>query len=482
MRTQPNGHELLYIKIAELIEHQIKTEVLKIGDRLPSVRQLSKTNGVSVTTALQAYYQLEAKGWVEARPQSGYFVKYCPKRFPATPGKSSPKLQAKVSGPEEMISTVYENLANRELINLSVGVPSAELLPVAKLNKVMTDALRALPAGGTGYEPLQGNVLLRRQIARSALDWGGTLTESDIVTTAGCMNALSYSLMSVTQKGDTIALESPVYFGILQLAHSLGLNVIELPTDATTGVDPAALKNLMSSGKIKAVLLVSNFSNPLGCSIPDEHKKEIVAYAQRYGIPVIEDDLYGDVYFGKSRPATLKSFDEEGLVLWCGSISKTLAPGYRVGWVAPGRYLEKVKRLKMYHAVACPALTHEVIGRFLENGRYEFHLRKLRNTLHANSLQFIRSIGQYFPEGTRVSRPEGGFILWVELPKPVDTYTLYEEVLPHHISFAPGRMFTLQEQYQHCLRLSYGMGWNPIIEKALRRVGEEAGRLLKSGL
>jgi len=474
MKNSNGDHELRYQKIADLIGQQIYSEVLHIGDRLPSVREVSRIYGVSVSTALQAYYQLEAKGLIEARPQSGYFVRYCVHRFPDIPSKSKPVIKSRMAETEAIISTVYENISAQLKANFSVGVPSSELLPVARLNKALTEAIRSLPASGTAYEPIQGNLELRRQIARTAIHWEGTMTEDDLITTAGCMNALSYALMSVTQRGDTIAVESPVYFGILQLAQSLGLRVIEMPTDPITGVDISTLHKLLQNGKIQAFVLVSNFSNPLGCSIPDEHKKEIVRLIEQYGIPLIEDDLYGDVYFGRTRPKNCKTYDESGLVLWCSSVSKTLAPGYRVGWLAPGQYMERVKQLKMFHSVSSTTLTHEAIAQFLANGRYEHHLRKLRNTLHGNSLQYARSISEYFPEGTKLSRPQGGFMLWVEMNTGFDSYEFYKEAMRYGISIAPGRMFTLQEQYHHCLRLSYGISWNPGVEAALKQLGRIA--------
>jgi DNA-binding transcriptional MocR family regulator len=462
----------LYLKVAKGIETQIANGVLKIGDRLPSVRIMSKEQGVSISTILQAYYNLESKGLIETRPQSGNFISFSPRKMNAVPQKTSPEPTVSFSDAEDMIAEVYNNIADNTLIKFSLSVPAQEFLPIAKLNKAMTEAMRKLPGSGTMYESIQGNENLRRQIARWSINWDGNLKADDIVTTAGCMNALSFSLMAIAEKGDTIAVESPCYFGVLQLAKSLGMNIAELPSDAITGIDPDDLKKTLAQQKIKAVLLTSNFNNPLTSCIPDEHKKEIVRIIQQYNIPLIEDDIYGDVYFGSRRPKCCKTFDDSGLVLWCGSVSKTLAPGYRVGWVAPGRYLEKIKRLKMYHAVGSTTIQQEAIAIFLENGRYEHHLRKLRNTLHTNSLQYIRAISEYFPDDTRISRPQGGFLIWLELNKNLNTYQLYREALKYKISISPGRMFTLQDKYHHCLRLSYGMPWNEKVNESLQKMGE----------
>ena len=472
MKTLVKGkNEHLYLHIAETIEQQVMDQVLKIGDKLPSVRLLSKEHGMSVSTILQAYYHLEGKGLIESRPQSGYYVRFNPSRFPQKIEKSNPSQIIKTKNVEAIIGEVYDSFATQGVTRFSLSVPAPEILPLAKLNKAMMQALRDLPANGTSYEQIQGNDLLRRQVARWSMHWGGHLQPDDLVTTSGCMNAISYCLMAITKPGDTIAVESPVYFGTLRFAQSIGLKVLELPTDPDTGVDPDDVKKALQKHDIKACFFVTNFSNPLGYCMPDEQKEAMVKLLSKNGVPLIEDDLYGDVYFGKSRPKSCKSFDDEGNVLWCSSISKTLAPGYRVGWVAPGKYIDKVKRLKLYHSITSATAQQQAIASFLATGRYEHHLRKLRQTLHANSLQFTRAIGEYFPAGTKMSSPKGGFILWMELDKKIDSYHLYQEAMQHKISIAPGTMFTLQDRYQNCVRLSYGMPWTSEVDRALKRLG-----------
>lgn len=475
MKDKP---ELLYLHVAESIERQIMDKVLNIGDKLPSVRVLSKQHGISISTTLQAYYHLEGKGLVESRPQSGYYVRFNPVRFPQQPGKSRPLQSCRSKNVDAIISEVYDNWTDPRFTRFSLSVPAPEMLPLAMLNKAMMQALRELPANGTYYEQVIGNEHLRRQVARWSLNWDSRLSEQDLITTAGCMNAISYCLMALTKRGDTIAVESPAYFGTLRLLNSLGLKVLELPTHPETGVDPGDVRKALQKHDIKACLFVSNFSNPLGYCMPDENKKELVELLAFHGIPLIEDDLYGDVYFGKKRPKSCKTFDEEGNVLWCGSISKTLAPGYRVGWVAPGKYYDQVKRLKLYHSITSASPEQAAIANFLATGRYEYHLRKLRQALHSNSLQYIRAINDYFPEGTRVTHPQGGFILWVELDAGIDTYQLYQEAILHKISIAPGAMFSLQDRYQNCMRLSYGMPWTPQLDRSLKKLGTIVKELL----
>ena len=475
--TSSPKNELIYLRIANNIEHKINNEVIKLGDKLPSIREMCREHGVSMSSALQAYYVLEGKGLIESRPQSGYYVCYSRKKFPSVPETTQPVNTTEAPDTETIINKVYSEIGTKHNINFSIGVPSSALLPVAKLNKALTHAIRTLD-GGTDYGLIQGNEKLRRQIARGSFTWDGKLDEHDIVSTAGCMNALSFCLLSLVKKGDTIAVESPVYFGILQLAKNLGLNVMELPTNCCTGVEIEALKKALHTKKIKLCLLISNFNNPLGSCMPDEHKKEVVKLMEKYNVPLIEDDLYGDVYFGSHRPKCCKTYDESGIVLWCGSVSKTLAPGYRVGWVAPGKFKDQIIKTKRYHSVSASEITQEAIGDFLENGRYENHLRKLRHTLQCNSMQYMRAICEYFPFDTKVSHPTGGFIQWVELNKKINTIKLYELAVQQKVSFAPGRMFTLQKQYDNCMRISYGLEWNEKVENALKTLGRLAKSML----
>jgi DNA-binding transcriptional MocR family regulator len=334
----------------------------------------------------------------------------------------------------------------------------------------MLEAIRSLPDSGIGYD-LGGNRKLKELIAQRALMWNGRLKPEEIITTAGCMDAIAFCLLSLAVRGDTIVVESPVYYGILQLARNLGLNVLELPTNARTGIEIDALKKVLKTRKVKLCLLVSNFNNPLGSCMPDEHKKEVVKLLDHYNIPLIEDDEYGEFHFGTRRPLNCKSFDESGNVIWCGSFSKTLAPGYRVGWVSAGKFHEKISRTKAYHSLASNSLAQEAISRFIENNRYDNHLRKLRRALHANSLQMMRCVSEYFPEGVKVNRPQGGFLTWVEMPGGTDALKLYDKAVRHKISIAPGRLYTLQDQYNNCFKLSYGMPWTEQVENGFKVLG-----------
>lgn len=466
--------ESLYIKIAKIIEEQIAGGNLKTGDKLPSIRSLQKLYNISINTVKQAYLELESKSLIEPRAKSGYFVSKASMRKFSLPSVGKINTSTTDKDPEDLISKVFNALEDSTVTQFSVGGPDKSLLPTAKLNKCLINTVRRMSDIEAGYEPLQGSINLRRNIAKWSWVLEGKLTEDDIVTTSGAMNAIFNCLMAVTKPGDTVAIESPVYFGIHQFIKSLGLKAIEIPTDPVTGVDLEAVKKVLP--RLNACCFMSNFSNPLGSLMPDEHKKELVRMLTAYDIPLIEDDLHGNLFFGTERPKPCKFYDEAGIVMWCSSVSKTLAPGYRVGWVAPGKYKDKIIRQKLVQTISTPSLYQEVIADFLEHGRYDHHLHTLRSKLYTNYLKFQGAIEEYFPADTKVSQPQGGFMLWLELNKKIDTAELFDLAIRQKVSFAPGRMFTQLNQYNNCMRLNFASQWGDQLDAGLKRLG----RLIKA--
>ncbi len=461
-----------YIEVSERIETLIERGIFKVGDKLLSVRALSKEQGISLSTAFQAYYSLESKGLIEARPQSGYYVKYSPSHVLDMPKVCEPLDDALPVTIDDMINSVYVDLNSKSLLNFSMATPSIDLLPTAKLNKAVLHSLRSSKTSCLHYEHIQGNVALRRQIARQAFNWGGTPSEDDIVVTAGCVEALSLCIKATTKPGDAVAIESPTYFAIFQLMESHGLKVVEIPTDPVLGMDIEYLTQAIPRFNIKACLVVSNFNNPLGSCMPDERKKQLVEMLAKKEIPLIEDDIYGELYFGKTRPKTCKTFDKKGLILHCASFSKSLAPGYRIGWTIPGRFKDAIIRLKRMHTVSTNTLAQSAVADFLSNGRFELHLRHLRKALHTQSLRYMQAVCEYFPEDTCITRPHGGFTLWIEMNKKINGFKLHKRALKHNIGIAPGQIFSSQGRFENCFRLSYGEPWNPKIEEGIKTLGK----------
>lgn len=467
-----NSEDHLYIQVAEGLEKMIAEDVLRIGDKLPSVRVLSEEYGISMGTAFQAYYHLEGRGLIEARPKSGYYVRFNHKRFPQLPLMSTPDTLSHDVSVKEMIASIYRDIVASDVINLALAVPDPSLLPAAKINKSVVYALRHSKDHCINYENTQGNVELRQQIAKLAFNWGGNIKSDEIVVTSGCLDAITLCLKAVTSYGDTVAVECPNYFGIYQAIESIGLKVVEVAADPVLGLDLVALEKVIKKFRVKAVVAIPNFNNPLGSCMPDENKKKLVEMITNYQIPLIEDDIYGELYFGKSRPKTCKYYDKKGMVMHCSSLSKSLAPGYRIGWAIPGKFIDQVKHLKRIQNISSPTLTQVAMAHFLKNGRYEYHLKAIRKALYTQSLRYIQAIIKYFPEDTKLSRPLGGFSLWIQLNKKVDSFVLRREAIKQNISIVPGKIFSAGINYSHCLRISFGKPWSEDADYGLMVLGK----------
>ncbi|MGH2900694.1 MAG: PLP-dependent aminotransferase family protein, partial [Solirubrobacteraceae bacterium] len=329
------------------------------------------------------------------------------------------------------------------------------------------------------YEGAPGLLTLRRQVARRAVEAGVALSENDLCTTIGATEALSLALRAVAKPGDIIAVESPAYFGVLQTIEGLGLRALEVPANPRTGLDVTALEETLRTQPIRAVVVTPTISNPLGSIMPDEERERLVRITKRYDVPIIEDDVYAELVFDGSRPRPLRAFagpSEDSHVLLVGSVSKTLAPGYRVGWLAGGRWHDQVVRLKYSHTLACPALLGMAVAEFLASGGYDRHLRRLRAALAGNVERYREMIATEFPEGTRVSAPRGGFVLWVELPPGVDALQLHDQALRRRIVIAPGPLFSARQRFANFIRISAGTPWSERIAEGMRTLGRLIAR------
>ncbi|HSI83176.1 MAG: PLP-dependent aminotransferase family protein [Candidatus Methylacidiphilales bacterium] len=471
----------LYEKVADKIAQLIAQGDLRAGERIPSVRRMSSQQGVSIATVLQAYLVLENRGLISARPKSGYYVQPRRRIFPPEPAMSKPATTATLVGMSGLLGRLLEAVNDPSILPMGAACPSPELLPTQKLNRILATLSRQAGDEAVEYDMPPGCPALRRQVARRSLDWGCSLSSEDFVTTSGGMEALNLCLRAVAKPGDTIALDSPTYFGILQSIESLGMKALELPCHPRTGICLESLEAELKRQKISAVLSVTNFNNPLGSFMPESHKRALVEMLARAEVPLIEDDIYGDLAHHGPRPKVAKAYDTKGLVMLCGSYSKTLAPGYRVGWVAPGpRYLQKVKHLKYTSTVASASLPQMAVAEFLQNGGYDHHIRTLRFMYGEQVSRMCEAIGALFPAGTRVTRPEGGFVLWVELPKAVDSLQLQDDAMRHRISIAPGPLFSSQQKYSNFVRLSCGHPWSARFEQGIETLGRLAKEQLDS--
>jgi len=468
----------LYEQLAERIEQLIQEGTLNSGDRLPSVRKLHQQLQVSISTILEAYRLLEDRGLIRARPQSGYYVKANANHFLAEPTPSTPSLNV-CSVDTSLAFQINNAVRYPDVIKLGAAVPSPELFPKKTLNRMMGQVIRTHPEMVHAYDMSPGCELLRQQVAKRLIEAGCSISPEEVVTTNGATEAVYLSLKAVTQPGDTVAIESPTYSGLLEILDALHLQALELPTHPREGLCLNHLETALKEKKIAACAVVSNFSNPLGTCMSDEKKQQLVNLMNVYDTPLIEDDIYGELYHHGNRPKALKAFDQGGNVLYCASVSKTLSPGLRVGWAIPGQSIKKVKALKMTMNLTCAIAPQLTVATFFANGGYDHHLRRLRSAYRVQMEQMQAVITHSFPRETCISRPEGGHVLWLELNPDFDAMALYEKALQEKISISPGIIFSPSRSYRNCLRLNCGLPWSPAVEEALKTLGNLTHQLIQ---
>jgi DNA-binding transcriptional MocR family regulator len=465
-----------YREIAGRWADAIEKGTLGPGDRFPSVRRLAAEEDASVSTVLAAVAQLEELGYLEVRPRSGHYVRMRSRPPPPRPTVVPARAPAAAVAVTELVARVYHSARDPRVVNLAHATPDPALLPARALGRAVAAAVRGSEAG-VRYEVPPGLPALRQAVARRALSWGCDLSADDVVVTSGATEAIHLCLLAVARAGDAIAVESPAYYGTLQTLEALGMRVVEVPCLPDAGMDLDELERRLERHAVRAILAVPTFSNPLGSCMPDEAKARLVSIVSRRRIPLIEDDVYGELVFGPVRPRPAKAFDRDGSVMLCGSFSKTLAPGYRVGFAAPGRWRERIELLKFSLNVATPTPLQRAVARYLQGGGYDRHLRALREQLARTMARTAAAAADSFPHGTRISHPRGGCFLWIELPPSVRALELHVRALDAGVSIAPGAIFSPTQGHPSCIRLACASPWSEAIDGAVRLVGRLASRL-----
>jgi DNA-binding transcriptional MocR family regulator len=465
-----------YQNIAQQLVSLIDKRVLRAGDRLPSIRRATRSHQVNPGTVLRAYRDLEAQGLIESRPRSGYYVRrVLPVRRREAAAKSPPAIPAPVVV-DDLIVELVTALSRPHLISFGLDILNPDLLPGEDLNRAAVRAVRSSKPAGIIRGLTPGNPELRRLIALRYLDSDVGISEEEILISNGGLDAVTLCLRALSKPGDTIAIETPNAWPQLGAIVGMGLRVREIPTDPVEGVDLTCLEETFRFRSVKAYVAMPTFQNPLGFRMSDEKKRALAKLAARYEIPVIENDRVAELYFDGARPRPVKAFDRSGHVLHCGSFATWLAPAYKIGWVAAGRYRREVEKTKillsLYTSPACQA----VMAQFLAHGQIEQHLRRLRRGLAARCEVMVDAITEEFPAGCRVTHPAGGFVLWVELPPDVDSLKLYQLAIGKGVSIAPGPMFSAQRHYRNCLRLNFGYASIQDMRSGIHTISELIGK------
>jgi DNA-binding transcriptional MocR family regulator len=469
------GAMKLYRALAEDVAAMIRGGTLKPEDRLPSVRAFCETRHVSPATVLKAYEALERDGLIESRPRSGYYVR-AQRALPMPPSTPRPNASSTRLKVSDLVFQTLEAGRHREVVPLGSAFPSPTLFPWPKLARYLGSSARHMDPWHTVESLPPGSVELRQQIARRYLKLGMSVGIEQIVITAGALEALNLSLQTVARAGDTIAIESPTFYGCLQAAQRLGLNVVEIPTHPTDGIDLESLKAAIGKHPVRALWCMTSLQHPTGATLSAKRKRELVRLLGANDVALIEDDAYAELQFADKPVPPAKAFDKDGLVLHCGSFSKCLAPGYRLGWVAAGRFSDEVARRKIEASIAASLPVQQGIAQMLKHGGYDAHLAKLRSQLVMQQRAALESVARHFPNGYRLTAPEGGYFLWIECARDVDALDVHRKALDFGITVAPGPIFSARQQFGNFLRINTGHPWTQTTERAMQRLGQIVSR------
>lgn len=450
---------MLYQNIVDYFIDNIEKGSILPGEKLPSLRKISDQFDVSLSTAVEAYRKLELFGYVQVKDRSGYSA-----RFPSQSEhvlKPSKKFRPKVCEIEHIdeIIELMDQTLDSETAPFGVGVPAIDRFPNKMVNKYLVQTIKHYPDASSTYVFGAGLEDLRTEVAKWIRPWTGVVTASNIVITNGCLEAINLALAAECEAGDIVAIESPCYFGLLHAIHHHGLKALEVKTDPDQGIDPESLESLAKSKKIKALISTPNAQNPLGFSMSDERKKQILAICKKYGIRLIEDDLYGELSFEKKRPRSYKYFDKDGVVTHCTSFSKFLGPGLRIGWVIPAKETQKYIRQKLSLNLATHSLTQFAVANILRNENLLIYGQKLGEYYEKNLNIYANVLKKELGEKLSLSQPTGSYFLWARV-QDLDATHAFQKAKKLKISFTPGPLFSANRQYQNYLRINCAHEYN----------------------
>lgn len=471
----PETALLAYERVESRIESLITNGTLRPGDRVPSIREICRREGVSKITVMQALSNLEAKSLIQARPRSGFFVQSLVRLpLPQLPEVSPQPREPRLS---DDVARVFRDLQKPGTIALGAGTPDAALLPTAEIARCVARAARMHASKFGGYSMCDTDLPLRREIALRLARAGGEVSPDEIVITNGCMDALNLSLRAVAKPGDTVLVETPTYFGLVQMIESLGMKTLGVPATCGDGLDVAAFERAIKKHSIAACVLIPSFGNPHGANLSLERRQAVVDITRKHGVPIIEDDIYGELGFEQPQPRPLKSLRGATDVILCGSLSKSLSPAMRVGWAVAGRHAENVRRLKWITSITTPHVTALAAADYLRSGGFDRHLRALRKTLETQMCRVSNAIAKSFPQGTALSRPSGGYFLWAELPWRIDSLKLRDAAMERNISICPGPIFSVEGEFRHFIRLNCALALDEKVLRAIETLGGIAHQL-----
>ena len=470
----------VYMELAEWIERGIAKGEFHAGEKLPSLRILHRRTGKSMTTVYHAYMELERRGLVTCYPRSGFVINPGTRRFHLPEGRPGNIYPTPVPQ-TDLLSNLLGSLSDPSILPLGCAYASSDLMPGKHLSRIMRGLLSREPDSVVAYEDPAGNYGLRNYIARWISGRTGNISPGDIVIVNGGTEAIYIALKAVAERGDSILIESPAYPGVLQIMEEMGLFALEIPTDPVRGIDLASVREIADRESVKACFLTATVQNPMGYVMAEKDMKQLVSFLASRNIPIIEDDTYGELVFGGRKPSSLKYYDEKGLVIYLSSFSKTVGGGLRVAYLIPGQFFDMVRKIKTDLSLTSTTVTQKVLAEFICQGGLDRHLRKLTNSCRINLDLALKAVDDYFPDTVKVSSPAGGFLLWIEMPKGMDSMDVFGKAWEKGISIYPGAAFSVTGLYDNCFRINCGNTWNIRIEDGFRTLGGIVRNLCDEG-
>jgi DNA-binding transcriptional MocR family regulator len=468
----------LYSQLASEFRRQIDGGVLRVGDKLPSIRALGRGRRLSAATVMEAYLRLERDGYVQPRDRSGFYVTSPLARACPEPHVAQALVPPAPVGISALVANVLRQTGDSKLVPLGLSTVGPSMLPVARLNRAFRRALRRSPLHSARYGSITGHSSLRRQIARRSIACGAASDPDEVVVTSGGLDALNLALRAVASPGEIIAVECPTYFGVLQALEAVGLRAVEVPADPRTGIDLNLLEHAIRRHRVKAVLSMTTCHNPLGTVMSDAAKSDLVDLTARHNVALVEDGVYAELAYAEAGRRPAKAFDRKGLVVFCGSFSKALAPGLRIGWIEAGRFRDRIEALKAITSLMTAALPQLAVAELLESGFYDRYVKRLRLRSADQTSRYLQALADSFPPGTRMTRPAGGNLVWVQLTKGLDGTAVYTRLLEQGIGIFPGEIFSAGGKHRSFVRIACGTPWSPAIERAIGTIGRTCRELL----
>jgi len=467
-----------YQQLAQQVIDKISSNVLHHGDKLPSLRLFSSQHHVSMNTAVRCYEFLQDSGAVKAIPKSGFVVQAVSKSqtfpdFPMFNGRVTSLSSPIFNQTAQQSVTHQANAIDKPLLSAQL---SPNFLPVANLKQSFNRFFHTHQLEHLLYGSYHSGEALANSLSEHFLKQGFALNADSLQITNGCIDAVATALNVVSKPGDTIAINSPCFNGLLELLALLDRKVIEIPS-TEQGIDIEQLQSLAENNMIKACLFTANFQNPTGHSLSLAQKQWLAHFAEKYRLPIIEDDVFIELHHNYGMPLPIKHWDTKGWVLWCGSISKTISPGLRLGWCSAGRYSQAFKYHSNVHSLGVNQPVQQGICDFIDKGHYAKHVKKINHLLHSQMIDYCALLKKLLPESAVISSPSGGIVIWVQVVG-VNTQELVNACESENIYIRSGNIFSTHNVYDDCFRINVGWPLNENIEKQLKYIADKIRYLM----